>query len=57
MIKTEKFKPSVIGTSKNMPVVLSDDADTDPVEIEAANVTGIITLKSLVLISYDNYVL
>lgn len=43
MLKTEKFKPSVIGTSNNMPVVLSDDADTDPVEIEAANVTGIIT--------------
>lgn len=43
MLKTEKFKPSVIGTSKNMPVVLSDDADTDPIEIQAANVAGIIT--------------
>ena len=39
----EKFKPSVIGTRKNMLVVPSDDADTDPIEIEAANVTGIIT--------------
>ena len=43
MLTIEKFKQSlsVIGTSKNMPVVLSDDTDV-PLEIEATNVTGIV---------------
>ena len=45
MLTTEKFKPSlsVMGTSKNMPIVLSDDTDA-PLEIEATNVTGIIIM-------------